>query len=367
MQHLENILLTSSFVVPLILAFSILIDGWGNVSKRVVGFALFNAFYVFFANYFYFRHLMLDYINLHSLHIATVLWLFPSIYIYVRSIVGNEKEFRKALLHLIPGFIFGIVSAILFYGFLNQEERIYYLMNYRSSIELSTLRLKLVYGFRMIDVAMIMLQVVYYSIVMIRIPSRYNERLMQEYSNIESFSVNWIKWFNVAFVLVGLLSILFYVVNPLDDRNDLFLVFFLFSVSVFMWVLGIWSFKQQKPSGVEYSFAPTMQQTVGNTVAQEELTQSLLDFFDNEQPYLEPDLNLTRVCKRIGTNRTYLSSLINNKFGMNFNAFVNQYRVKHISQYLKVHPGTSKEVLVNVGGFGSVSSLKRAMAKFKED
>lgn len=367
MKHLENILLISAFIVPLILSVTILIESRGNLSKRVMALALFNAFFVFLANYFYFKKLTLSYIPFHSLHIASVLWLFPSIYLYVKSIVGNEKEFRKDLLHLVPGLLFGITSAILFYGLLNQDERIFYLDTYRSGVEFATIKLKVIYIFRMVDVVVIVLQVIFYSIALIRIPVKYHERLKQEYSNIENFSISWLWWFNGSFVLIGSLSILFYVFNPLDAKNDLFLVFFLFSISVFMWVLGIWSFKQKKPKSVaQNNLAAPQDNEELSTSAEDALTQTLLDYFEKEHPYLNPDLNLTMVCKNIGTNRTYLSNLINTTFEMNFNAFVNRYRVQHVRQYLETNPGIDNETLANEGGFGSVSSLKRALAKSKE-
>jgi len=362
MQHLEQILLTSSFIVPLILSITILIESRGSLPKRVMGWALFNAFFVFLANYFYFRHLMNPYIIVHSLHIASVLWLYPSIYLYVNAIVSNEKLFKKKLVHLLPGLVFGIVSAILFYGLLDQGERVYYLSNYRGEIVFSSFRMKMVYVFRMIDVLVIAAQVFYYSVVMIRIPYKYNERLKEEYSNIENFSIHWIKWFNVSFILIGVLSILFYVFNPLDEKNDFFLVFFLFSISVFMWIIGIWAFKQKKPKIIDQLSTSDLQ--IENLITNEDvLAKALLDYFENDKPYFDPGLNLSDVCRKIGTNRTYLSVLINRRFGVNFNTFVNEYRVKFVKSYLEAHPQTSNEKLVIVAGFGSVSSLKRALSK----
>lgn len=366
MEHLEQTLLTAAFVVPFLLSLTILIDAKGNLPKRVIGVALFNAFFVFLANYFYFRKLITIYIVLHSLHIASVLWLFPSIYLYVKAIVSEEKTFKKELFHLLPGLLFGLGSAILFYGLLNQNERIYYLNNYRTDLEFTDYRLKVIYAFRMVDVAVIVLQVVYYSVVLIKIPDKYHRRLYDEYSNIENFSISWLKWFNVSFVGIGLLSILFYVFNPLDAKNDVFLVFFLCSISVFIWIIGIWSFKQKKPASIPQFRILSVQEEVGDIhLREKDLAQKLLDYFEKEQPFLDTELNLTTVSRNIGTNRTYLSNLINANFGMNFNAFVNQYRVEYIKEYLKVNSGTTNENLASVGGFGSVSSLKRAMAKSK--
>ncbi|WP_235934450.1 helix-turn-helix domain-containing protein [Sunxiuqinia indica] len=330
-----------------------------------MAFALLNAFFVFLANYFYFQKLYVFYTHVHSLHIATVLWLFPSIYLYVKSIVSNNL--KKELVHLLPGLLFGTTSAILFYGFLDQEERALYLSTYRTGVGFTQLNLKVLSVFRSVDVLMIVVQVIYYSIAFIRIPGKYHDRLMQEYSNIENFSINWLKLFNIAFVLVGLLSVAFYILNPFHQGNDFFLVFFLFFISAFIWVIGIWSFKQKRPK-VDLQETEISLPLVENSIdsGESQLEKSLLRYFEEEQPFLQPDLSLTAVCKQIGTNRSYLSGLINSCFGMNFNTFVNQYRIRYLNDYLKQFPHTPKDVQVQIAGFGSVSSLNRARKKSEE-
>ena len=366
MDHLKLTLLISSFIIPLILAATLLATARKDLSRQVVGLALLNAFFVFLANYFYFQKLFSIYSHVHSLHIAAVLWIFPSIYLYVKSIVVDKESFRRELIHLAPGLVFGTISAVLFYGFLNQEERLFYLSNYRSGIHFSSLNLRIIRLFRVTDVLLIVAQVVFYSIKFFQLPFKYNEKLSEEYSNIENFSINWVKWFNVAFVLVGLLSISFYMFNPFRQENDLFLVIFLFTISAFIWVVGIWSFKQEKAAIIPEIQIPNP--ASGQRISKpkdEILAQKLIDYFKNERPFLHPDLNLTSVSREIGTNRSYLSSIINNHFEMNFNAFVNQYRIDFVTQYLIEHPETTKENLASLGGFGSISSFKRAMHSSK--
>jgi len=362
MDQLKLTLLISSFVIPLILGITLILTSKDNIPKMVMGFALFNAFFVFLANYFYFLKLYDTYSYLHSFHIATVLWLFPSIYLYIKSLTSERLEFRKTLLHLLPGLLFGLVSAIMFYGMLGHEQRIFYLSNYRSGIHFSTMELNAFQFFRSTDVALIILQVIFYSVIFIRITRRYQERLFDEYSNIEHLSINWIRWFDIAFVLVGLLAILFYLFNPLHEENEFFLVLFLFTISTFMWVLGLWSFKQKKPMFNPLQNQPVIsnKNSINTNAANAELNKKLIQYFEREKPYLDPNLSLSSVCKKIGTNRTYLSSIINTHFGMNFNAFVNQYRTRHIKKYLINNPRTSMDDLVQIGGFGSKSSLKRA-------
>lgn len=362
MNHLKITLLISSFIIPCILSVTLFIGSKNNLPKRIMAFALLNAFFVFLENYFYFQKLYTTYSWGHSLHIATVLWIFPSIYLYIKAIISDEKKFKKELLHLVPGILFGLISAILFYGFMNSDERIYYLSNYRTGVQFTSFNLKAVALFRIIDVMLIVGQVVYYSIAFIRIPNNYEKELEEEYSNIENFSINWVKWFNVTFVFIGLLCVAFYMFNPFNETNELFLVFFLFSISAFIWIIGLWSFKQERP---ELKWQTKTVLPAPNhenlNLKEDELAKKLVDYFEKEKPFLQTDLNLTAVCKKIGTNRTYLSSIINTNFEMNFNSFVNRYRTRYVEDYLKKNPNVTKEELVQIGGFGSISSLKRAL------
>lgn len=366
MDHLKLTLLISSFTIPLLLAITLFATSKNNLPKKIMGFGLFNAFLVFLANYIYFQKLFDTYSLIHSLHIATVLWIFPSIYLYVKSIVESEKQLKKEFWHFLPGLAFGLTSAILFGLLLNHDEKIYYLSNYRGGAQFTSLNVKMVSIFRSTDVLLIVVQVVYYSVKFIRIPYKYNIRLNNEYSNIENFSISWLKWFNAVFVLIGLLSISFYMFNPFHEQNDFFLILFLFSISVFIWIIGIWSFRQKKPEIANESIPDVLpEDREGSKIKDDELAKSLIAYFENEKPYLQPDLTLTSVSKVIGTNRTYLSSVINNSFEMNFNAFVNQFRTRYVEDYVSRNPNTRKEDLVQIGGFGSVSSLKRALNKAK--
>lgn len=366
MNHIKLTLLISSFIIPMILAVTLFVSSKNNLSKKIMGFGLLNAFFVFLANYIYFHKLFETYSLIHSLHIATVLWIFPFIYLYVKSIVQSEKQLKKESWHFLPGLIFGLTSAILFGLLLSHDEKIFYLSNYRSGAQFESQNIKMVSIFRSTDVLLIVGQVIYYSIKFIRIPNEYQRELNQEYSNVDNFSINWLKWFNASFVSIGLLSISFYMFNPFHEKNDFFLILFLFSISAFIWVLGIWSFKQKKPEVAFVSISEILTEERDSLkIKEEELAKSLMAYFEKEKPYLQPDLTLTTASKVIGTNRTYLSAVINSNFGVNFNVFVNQFRIRYVEDYLKQHPKTSKDELVNLGGFGSVSSLKRALNKQK--
>jgi len=367
MEHFKLILLISAFVLPFAFAITLLLAYFNDIQKRIVGITLLNASIVFLANYFYFQKMYAIYSSIHSLHIATVLWIFPSLYICIRTITNQTTIQKKELLHLLPGLIFGLVSASLFYGLLDSNERVFYLANYRGGIKLANPKMNAISIFRLIDVMMIIAQIIFYSVAFIRISSLFKKRLNNEFSNTENYSIDWMKKFTLMFLLVGFSSIWFYVFNPVKESNDLMLCFFFFFISLFIWIIGIWILKQQKP---EIDFTILVQHSSDDNeefpCREEILLEKLLHHFEKDKPYLVPNLNLTTVAQNLGTNRSYLSALINNKFEINFNSFVNQYRVDFIENQLKNNLNVSKDELIFSGGFGSISSFKRAVNNRKD-
>lgn len=100
---------------------------------------------------------------------------------------------------------------------------------------------------------------------------------------------------------------------------------------------------------------------VGLSFLQQLVLEKLLDKFEKEKLYLNSNLNINDVVQKIGTNRTYISLVINQKFNMNFCAFVNFYRIKELEQIYKSDPCIANQLLAEQSGFGSFNSMKRAL------
>lgn len=91
----------------------------------------------------------------------------------------------------------------------------------------------------------------------------------------------------------------------------------------------------------------------------------LLALMAEEQPWLEPELTLTEVAKRLRTTPGLLSKVINTGCGQNFNDFVNTYRVRE-AQRLLADPRFAHYSLVGVAlesGFNSRSTFNRVFKK----
>ncbi len=54
----------------------------------------------------------------------------------------------------------------------------------------------------------------------------------------------------------------------------------------------------------------------------------------DEKPFLEPGLTVDDICRKLNTNRTYLSHMIHDNYKQNFNSFINELRIKEARRLL---------------------------------
>lgn len=90
-------------------------------------------------------------------------------------------------------------------------------------------------------------------------------------------------------------------------------------------------------------------------------------YVSRHKPYLNPDLSITDLALQLGTNRTYLSTFINNQYGMNFSCYINRRRLKELDciRRLPEHAHIDGIELVLKAGFSTYRGYRNF--KLKED
>ena len=71
-------------------------------------------------------------------------------------------------------------------------------------------------------------------------------------------------------------------------------------------------------------------------------------FFREHKPFLRPGYKMTDLVEDLDVNRTVLSAFINQTYGMNFNRYLNRFRLRELDR-LRSHPANQGK---------SVSSLR---------
>jgi AraC-like DNA-binding protein len=82
----------------------------------------------------------------------------------------------------------------------------------------------------------------------------------------------------------------------------------------------------------------------------------------NEKPYLNSRLRITDIIRKLNTNRTSLSLLINRTYGMNFSRFINRYRLAEMEELNNdpANAGVSQSELAVWAGFSDRRGYVRA-------
>lgn len=90
--------------------------------------------------------------------------------------------------------------------------------------------------------------------------------------------------------------------------------------------------------------------------------RQLTDLMETKRLYLQPDLSVATLAMELGTNRTYLSNLINQYLHTTFTNYVNAYRVQYAKNLLLKTDDTIEEIF-QAAGFQSRTTFWRAFAQ----
>ncbi len=95
----------------------------------------------------------------------------------------------------------------------------------------------------------------------------------------------------------------------------------------------------------------------------EKIKEELLEVIENEKPYLDQNLNIFTLAKRLNTNSKYLSQVINHEFDKSFVHFINEYRVEEAKKVLLSNNNYTIEAQSQMVGFKSKSAFNSAFKR----
>ena len=77
----------------------------------------------------------------------------------------------------------------------------------------------------------------------------------------------------------------------------------------------------------------------------------------DELLFLRQGLTLQDVAERLDSNKTYISKMVNQTYGIGFPEVLNIMRVDYAQQYMSSHSDASQEDIAKASGFQSASSF----------
>lgn len=116
--------------------------------------------------------------------------------------------------------------------------------------------------------------------------------------------------------------------------------------------------REAKPQPGQADVRPTISRLGLSPRQLSAMAQDLEEYFQRQQPYLDPELDLQRVARESGYSRNQISYLLNQVLGQSFYRYVNQARLQHLLKGLELSPANAKvDDLAFAAGFNSLSAF----------
>ncbi|ADB39178.1 helix-turn-helix domain-containing protein [Spirosoma linguale] len=314
-------------------------------------------------------------------------YLFPVLcYFYLKSQVNADFRFsRRDIWHAVPFLVQVTYHLIVFskgHDFVEQWKTTVHYPYHLEDVEF------------FVGVGLD----VYYLILSLRLYRHYRAWIKTQFSETETISFRWFRNFLVALTAAMLFSLFMTLISATFNLDFWQNWWDKLAGVVLIYYVSIHGYAQAQP-GRRLTFYPVsaeepsaltellpdsdhvmqrepvlVNQTVDNQLVKTStgLTtdlmpwrDTLLTYMENERPYLDPDLSLTDLARRLKTNASVLSQVINAGTGKNFNDFVNQYRVDDFKQQA-LDPANGHLSLLGIAlesGFNSKATFNRAFKK----
>lgn len=285
-----------------------------------------------------------------------LLFLIPfSLYYYIQYLTKPEYRFsKKEYLLLIPALIQLLFQLFLLWLYLadspllGEENRVLWVCN--SLFEAGSM-------FATFVVLMLV----------IRKLNRYEASLVENYANIESQSLSWLKNTMIVSLLLWACWFIPFVSGYGAESRKYYYPLFLGQAFISYW-LGYAMYSRRdifenneilSEEGKTLNSVPELSQKT------DEHYQKLLSLIAEEKLFKNPDISMTLLAAKMKLSNGYLSQIINQKEGKNFFEFINDYRVEEVKRNL-ADPNFDHFSILGIGleaGFKSKSTFNAVFKK----
>jgi len=330
-------------------------------NRLLLGFFFLISFLVFFGNFLAFYNYWQIVHYYDFIFLAALLAFYPSYYLYLFSAFNFKIVKAKWIYHFIPSILIAIIMIVASIIAKPEDFQIYINNNiYGTTLTTKPANtLDLIYDLgRIIH----LLQIVLYTFLAIRIILIGKKSIANSFSNLDSYQLRYFYTTTISFI--ALMSVPGFYVTLMGrvqfSDNDFSLLYLSIIFTVLYVILAIVGLKQI-PSIENLNGSSRKHEIYDKEMAA--IENRLLNYFKKEKPWLHPDLSIWDVANHIGTNRTYISHIINENFNDNFNAFVNSYRIEEAKKLLVKKTKAPITEISDITGFGSVNSFIRIFKK----
>lgn len=345
----------------------------GNEPKWFLGKFMLVSLLIFISHLFYYLPLPELYIYMDPIYYFAHLSIFPLYYIYVRLLALDIKfSFKQHYKHFLACVIFFIFHIIGFF-FVSTEEQMAILYGTIDDKMLSGIALIFKMSLQLANLIFVVQGILYMTLSVLVIKQN-NERVAQFYSNSNN-SLKRVQWLNISISITMITCIIMEIIDKITFAdNYMFLIIPSIILSVMLFWIGFLGIRQQQlvtfgdNAAADDDFDADKRIISGQTETRlSQLKVKIEELFEIERIYLNENLTIYDIAHKLGSNRSYISRVINVDFGMNFSQFVNSYRLSHARDLASREPNLSREDLAVSSGFSGTRSMRRAWKVSQEE
>ena len=340
-------------------------------ANRVLGIFMLTATMLYLCHAIFFHQLYHLYSFIDSLYLLTLLSLYPLFYAYILKVTNQPIDTYRYMINFLPAIFLSVIALMLNFA-LTPDERVMYVKEILISRNLKGLNILTVVGMK--GVIFLIARIVFighaiiYLLLGIRLANKYNKQVNDYYSNTEGRNMNWVRNLSITILVVSFFAIsLALIGRSFFTHHPLSLLIPSVVFSTIYFLIGFYGNQQQlsKDNLLISKDASDLDEI--SSSQEKKLKSKLVSLFENEKIYRQSDLRIITVSEALQTNRTYISRMINEEFGVNFNEFVNQYRVQEAEQLLRQKENNTYtlDYIAEQVGFGSGNSFTRAFKEYK--
>jgi AraC-like DNA-binding protein len=314
----------------------------------------------------------------------------PVIFFYVQSLLNPSFRFgKKHWLHLLPGLLYLLYSLLMFVTDKLVLNEYFFLADgadrdFDDWYQVSGFFSELIYFF-----------------MSLRYFKLYQQLMAQVVSYADLLLFKWVSNFLYAFLIMLMVKLFFFIAAGFPVFQQMRYMgpwWQYFSFSIIFYYIAITGYSNSIETKIPFrlnllTYQPRL--LLGNTIAEgrngADLTEdaevieiasvqpggkeedSLLNawkpritaLLEKGRLFEDPELSLTQMAKLLETNPSVLSKAINQGFQLNFNDFINQYRINAVKEKLLAGEART-QTLLGIAfdcGFNSKATFNRAFKK----
>jgi AraC-like DNA-binding protein len=208
-----------------------------------------------------------------------------------------------------------------------------------------------------------------YTILTLVLLRKYNKITTNNFPSGESINLKWLRNLTIGFGLFIILDLFHFLelykygYEHIVELDTLILLF----SAVFIYSLGYMALRQPevyagligKKNGPKYERSTLTPQQADAYI------KDLIRLMKIEKPYIDSEINLQKLARRLSISAHHLSQIINDRLNQNFYDFVNEYRVREAKERLS-QPENNHYTILSIAldvGFNNKASFNTAFKK----